>query len=60
VISGIKRISKPGLRIYARKTEIPRVLGGLGLVVLSTSMGVMSGRQANKAGLGGEVLCYVW
>ena len=60
VISGIKRISKPGLRIYARKTEIPRVLGGLGLVVLSTSQGVMSGRQANKAGVGGEVLCYVW
>jgi small subunit ribosomal protein S8 len=60
VIGGIKRISKPGLRIYARKTEIPRVLGGLGLVVLSTSQGVMSGRQANKAGLGGEVLCYVW
>jgi small subunit ribosomal protein S8 len=57
VIGGIKRISKPGLRIYARKTEIPRVLGGLGLVVLSTSQGVMSGRQANKAGLGGEVLC---
>jgi small subunit ribosomal protein S8 len=60
VIGGIKRISKPGLRIYARKTEIPRVLGGLGLVVLSTSEGVMTGRQANKAGLGGEVLCYVW
>jgi small subunit ribosomal protein S8 len=60
VISGIKRISKPGLRVYARKTEIPRVLGGLGLVVLSTSEGVMSGRQALRAGLGGEVLCYVW
>lgn len=60
VISGIKRISKPGLRVYARKTEIPRVLGGLGLVVLSTSEGVMSGRQAQRAGLGGEVLCYVW
>ena len=60
VISGIKRISRPGLRVYARKTEIPRVLGGLGLVVLSTSQGVMSGRQALKAGLGGEVLCYVW
>ena len=60
VISGIKRISKPGLRVYARKTEIPRVLGGLGLVVLSTSQGVMSGRQALRAGLGGEVLCYVW
>jgi small subunit ribosomal protein S8 len=60
VIGGIKRISKPGLRVYARKTEIPRVLGGLGLVVLSTSEGVMSGRSALKAGLGGEVLCYVW
>ncbi len=60
VISGIKRISRPGLRVYARKTEIPRVLGGLGLVILSTSQGVMSGRQALKAGVGGEVLCYVW
>ena len=60
VISGIKRISRPGLRVYARKTEIPRVLGGLGIAILSTSQGVMSGRQANKAGLGGEVLCYVW
>ncbi len=60
VISGIKRISKPGLRVYARKTEIPRVLGGLGLVILSTSEGVMTGRQALRAGLGGEVLCYVW
>jgi small subunit ribosomal protein S8 len=60
VISGIKRISKPGLRVYARKTEIPRVLGGLGLVILSTSQGVMSGRSAMRAGLGGEVLCYVW
>jgi small subunit ribosomal protein S8 len=56
----MKRISRPGLRVYARKTEIPRVLGGLGLVVLSTSQGVMSGRQALKNGLGGEVLCYVW
>ncbi len=60
VISGLKRISKPGLRVYARKTEIPRVLGGLGLVILSTSEGVMSGRQALRQGLGGEVLCYVW
>jgi small subunit ribosomal protein S8 len=60
VITGLKRISRPGLRVYARKTEIPRVLGGLGLVVLSTSQGVMSGRQAQRAGLGGEVLCYVW
>jgi small subunit ribosomal protein S8 len=60
VITGLKRISRPGLRVYARKTEIPRVLGGLGLVILSTSQGVMSGREALKAGLGGEVLCYVW
>src|SRR6266513_1506989 len=60
VISGIKRISRPGLRVYARKTEIPRVLGGLGIAILSTSEGVMSGRQALRKGLGGEVLAYVW
>jgi len=60
VISGIKRISRPGLRVYARKTEIPRVLGGLGIAILSTSEGVMSGRQALRQGLGGEVLAYVW
>ncbi len=60
VISGIKRISRPGLRVYARKTEIPRVLGGLGIAILSTSEGVMSGRHALHQGLGGEVLAYVW
>jgi small subunit ribosomal protein S8 len=60
VISGVKRISRPGLRVYARKTEIPRVLGGLGIAILSTSQGVMSGRQALHAGVGGEVLAYVW
>jgi small subunit ribosomal protein S8 len=60
VISGIKRISRPGLRVYARKTEIPRVLGGLGIAILSTAEGVMSGRQALRQGLGGEVLAYVW
>ena len=60
MISGLKRISRPGLRVYARKTEIPRVLGGLGIAILSTSQGVMSGRQALRAGVGGEVLCYVW
>ena len=60
VISGIKRISRPGLRVYARKTEIPRVLGGLGIAILSTSQGVMSGRQALHAGVGGEVLAYIW
>jgi small subunit ribosomal protein S8 len=60
VISGMKRISRPGLRIYARKTEIPRVLGGLGIAILSTSQGVMSGLEAQRAGVGGEVLAYVW
>ncbi len=60
VITGVKRISRPGLRVYARKTEIPRVLGGLGVAILSTSRGVMSGRQALREGVGGEVLAYVW
>ena len=60
VISGVKRISRPGLRVYARKTEIPRVLGGLGIAILSTSQGVMSGREALHAGVGGEVLAFVW
>ncbi len=60
VITGVKRISRPGLRVYARKTEIPRVLGGLGIAILSTSQGVMSGREALHAGVGGEVLAYVW
>ena len=60
VVSGLKRISKPGLRVYARKTEIPRVLGGLGTAILSTSLGIMTGRSARKLNLGGEVLCYVW
>jgi small subunit ribosomal protein S8 len=60
VVSGLKRISKPGLRVYARKTEIPRVLGGLGIAVLSTSRGIMTGSQARKLNLGGEVVCYVW
>lgn len=59
-INGLKRISKPGLRVFARKTAIPRVLGGLGTVVMSTSHGLMSGRDAQKEGLGGEVVCYIW
>ncbi|HZP95611.1 MAG TPA: 30S ribosomal protein S8 [Candidatus Limnocylindria bacterium] len=59
-VSGLRRISKPGLRVYARKTEMPRVLGGLGIVIVSTSSGVMTGRQAERKGLGGEVLAYVW
>ncbi len=60
VISGIKRISKPGLRVYAKKEELPRVLGGLGIAVISTSQGVMSYKTARKLGLGGEVIAYVW
>ncbi len=60
VVSGLKRISKPGLRVYAGKTDIPRVLGGLGIVIVSTSQGIMTGSQARKAQLGGEVLAYVW
>jgi small subunit ribosomal protein S8 len=60
VVTGLKRISKPGLRVYARKTEIPRVLGGLGVAILSTSHGIMTGQQARRQNLGGEVLCYVW
>jgi len=60
VVSGLKRISKPGLRVYASKTDIPRVLGGLGIVIVSTSQGIMTGSKARKAQLGGEVLAYVW
>ena len=60
VITGLRRISRPGLRVYTNKTEIPRVLGGLGLVIMSTSKGIMSGKRAKKEGCGGEVLAYVW
>lgn len=60
VISGLKRISKPGLRVYANKEELPKVLGGLGTAIISTSHGVMPDREARKEGIGGEVLCYVW
>ena len=60
VITGLKRISKPGLRVYAKKDEIPRVLGGLGIAVISTSKGLITDKLAEKEGLGGEVLCYVW
>ncbi|HHY36260.1 MAG TPA: 30S ribosomal protein S8 [Firmicutes bacterium] len=60
VIGGLKRISKPGLRVYAKKDEIPRVLGGLGIAIISTSKGLMTDRQAREEGIGGEVLCYVW
>ncbi|HEY9423511.1 MAG TPA: 30S ribosomal protein S8 [Microterricola sp.] len=59
-IVGIKRVSKPGLRVYAKSTEIPTVLGGLGVAILSTSSGLLTDRQAEKKGVGGEVLAYVW
>ncbi len=60
VITGLKRISKPGRRIYASCEDLPKVLGGLGIVIVSTSKGVMTDREARKLGIGGEVLAYVW
>lgn len=60
IINGLKRISKPGLRVYVGKEELPRVMGGLGIAIISTSRGLMVDRKARKEGLGGEVLCYVW
>jgi len=60
VITGLKRISKPGRRVYCKKDEIPKVLGGLGIAIISTSKGIMTDKQARKEGLGGEVICYVW
>jgi small subunit ribosomal protein S8 len=60
VISQVNRVSRPGCRVYVRRTEIPRVLGGLGINILTTPRGVMTGRQARKQGLGGELLCEVW
>ena len=60
VITGLKRISKPGLRVYCKKDETPRVLNGLGIAIISTSKGIMVDREARKNGVGGEVLCYVW
>ena len=60
VITALRRISKPGLRVYANHKEIPKVLGGLGIAIISTSRGVMTDRQARHNGLGGEVLCYIW
>ena len=59
-LNGLRRISKPGLRVYAGKSEIPRVLGGLGTAIISTSQGLMTGNAARRAGLGGEVVAYVW
>jgi small subunit ribosomal protein S8 len=59
-IAGVRRVSKPGLRVYAKSTNLPRVLGGLGIAILSTSSGLLTDRQASKKGVGGEVLAYVW
>jgi small subunit ribosomal protein S8 len=59
-IAGIKRVSKPGLRVYAKKDNLPKVLGGLGVAIISTSGGLLTDKQANKRGVGGEVLAYVW
>ncbi len=60
VITDLKRVSKPGRRVYTKRGDIPRVIGGLGIAILSTSSGVMTDREARKLGVGGEVLCYVW
>lgn len=60
VIRGLRRISHPGLRVYARKEQVPKVLGGLGVAVVSTSQGIVTDKEARRRGLGGEVLCYIW
>lgn len=60
VISGIKRISRPGLRVYAKKDEVPKVLGGLGCAILSTPEGILTDKQCRQKGIGGEVMCYIW
>jgi small subunit ribosomal protein S8 len=60
LITALKRISKPGLRVYSNRKELPRVLGGIGIAIISTSSGIMTDREARRQGLGGEVLCYIW
>ncbi|MFZ5966779.1 MAG: 30S ribosomal protein S8 [Bacillota bacterium] len=60
IISGIKKISKPGLRVYAKRDDVPKVLGGLGVAILSTSNGIITDKEARRLGVGGEVICYVW
>jgi len=60
IITGLKRISRPGLRVYAKKGEIPRVLGGLGIAIISTSKGILTDKDARREGVGGEVICYIW
>ncbi len=60
IIRTLKRVSKPGLRVYSNRKELPRVLGGIGIAIISTSKGIMTDREARRQGIGGEVLCYVW
>jgi len=60
IITALKRVSRPGLRVYSNKKELPKVLGGIGIAIISTSQGIMTDRQARQQGVGGEVLCYVW
>ena len=60
LITGLKRVSRPGLRVYVQRREIPRVFGGLGVAILSTSQGIMTGQEARRRQVGGEILCYVW
>lgn len=60
IINALKRVSKPGLRVYSNSKDLPKVLGGIGIAIISTSSGIMTDRQARSAGVGGEVLCYVW
>jgi small subunit ribosomal protein S8 len=60
IIKRLKRVSKPGLRVYSNSKELPRVLGGIGIAIISTSQGIMTDREARKQGVGGEVLCYIW
>jgi small subunit ribosomal protein S8 len=60
IVTALKRVSKPGLRVYSNHKELPKVLGGIGIAVISTSSGIMTDREARKQGLGGEILCYVW
>ena len=60
VLTGLQRVSKPGLRVYVQKREIPRVYGGLGIAILSTPQGIMTGQDARRRSIGGEIICYVW
>ncbi len=60
IITALKRVSKPGLRVYSNRKELPRVLGGIGIAIISTSSGIMTDREARRQGVGGEVLCYIW